>query len=202
MRKIAILVGVLALAASTAHAEKGDKWFGVQGGLAVPTGDFKDTYDNGWNGSVYGSYDVAKNCAVGVEAGYHMFKANDDYNKKIAVAPPAGYGAGAEAKFSALQATAFTTYAFPMGDSKQKPYVKAGLGVYNGVAKVEGGTANPADVTDTNFGFNLGLGYNVEVSPMYSIGLNGAFHQIQTEGDAINMFTVGLGVNFGMAGGQ
>ena len=198
MKKTLIMVGLLALVASTAFAAKGDTWFGVQGGIASPTGDIGKEFKTGYDGSLYGSYGVAKDCQLGLEVGYFAFKAKDDFNTAL--------GTGADAKLSLIPITAFTTYSFPTGNAKSNPYVKLGLGMYMAKSKIDGIT--PAvDTTITKFGGNVGLGYNYEVSPMYTIGFNVAYHMIMAgdsfkkeDGTKINpsFFTAGINLNFGM----
>jgi opacity protein-like surface antigen len=197
MLKTTLLACALALVAGTAHAAVGDMWFGVQGGMAIPTGDFGDVAKTGFQGTLSGQYGVAKNCYFGVDLGYHMWSAKDEINDALVAAPPLGFGPGSELKLSALQATAFGTYNFPMADEKQMPYIKIGAGIYNVKSKIEGGTLEE-DESESNFGFNLGAGYDYEVSPAYTIGLLAAYHSIQTEGEATNLFTIGAKLAFGM----
>ncbi len=202
MKRIAITVCALALAASTAFAEKGDTWIGVQGGISSPTGDIGKTYKLGYDGSIYGTYGVTKDFGLGLEAGYHAFKAKDDFNTTI------NNDLGvttADAKFSMIPITVIGTYAIPMSSPKSMPYVKLGVGMYLMKAKIDG-IPTPVDTSMTKFGGNVQLGYNYEISPMYTIGLNVAYHMVFA-GDAIkndsgnnvnpSFFTAGINLTWG-----
>jgi opacity protein-like surface antigen len=182
MKKIVILAGLMLLVATSAFAAKGDMWFGVSGGMAQPTGDAGDVLKTGFGGTLFGSYGVAKSCAIGLEAGLLQFKGdgNDDLT------------------FTVMPVTVFTTYAFPMSDAKQMPYIKAGLGLYNVKAKLDlplGGY----DESDTKFGFNVGAGYDYEMSPKFTLGALASYHMIQTEDESTNLIYFGAKLGFGMA---
>lgn len=181
MKKIVILAGMLLLVASSAFAEKGDMWFGVSAGMGQPTGDAGDVLKSGFGGTLFGSYGIAKSCAVGIEAGYLQFKGddNDDFT------------------FTVMPVTAFTTYTFPMSDPKQKPYVKLGLGMYNGKAELD----DPVfgfDESETDFGFNVGAGYDFEMSPKFTLGALASYHSIQTEDESTNILYFAAKLGFGV----
>ncbi len=203
MKRIAITVCALALAASTAFAAKGDTWIGVQGGIASPTGDIGKEFKLGYDGSIFGTYGLTKDFGVGLEAGYFANKAKDDINNGLNTE----FGVtGADAKISLIPITVIGTYAIPMSDAKSMPYVKLGLGMYLMKSKIDG-IPSPVDTSFTKFGGNVQLGYNYEISPMYTIGLNVAYHMVFA-GDAIkndsgnnvnpSFFTAGINLNWGM----
>lgn len=183
MKKIVILAGMLMLVAGSAFAAVGDTWFGVTAGAAMPTGDASDVVSTGFGGSVFGSYGVATNCAIGVEGGFYSLSGKDLDDLTWTIMP----------------VTAFTTYTFPMSDPKQMPYIKAGLGLYNVKAKLDIPGLGSYDESESKFGFNFGAGYDFEMSPKFTLGAVAAYHMIQTEGESTNLITVGAKLGFGMA---
>jgi opacity protein-like surface antigen len=133
---------------------------------------------------------------VGADFGYHGWGAKDEFID----AANADFGVtDADITLSAMQFSGHGAYVFPMANEKVMPYVKVGLGAYSSKAKLEA-TGVDEEETSTDFGFNVGGGVNFEVSPMYAVGINAAFHQIQTEEEATNLITVGVNLLFGVGG--
>jgi opacity protein-like surface antigen len=205
VKKTLIALAALALFAATpALAAKGDKWLGLNFGGAVPTGDFSDAAKTGFEGGVTGTYMVANQVGVGVDVAYHMWSAKDDFNTFLQSEDnlAGATNSSAEAKFHALQATAHVMYMFPVQNSKAMPYLKGGLGIYSLGTKFDNAQVLGDPDSENKFGFNVGAGVNFNVSPMYNIGVGGAYHSIQTSGSATNLFTVGINLLWGMSGAQ
>ncbi len=148
----------------------------------MPTGNAGEGSRPASAAPLFGSYGVAKYCAVGIEAGFFSLKGEVEDNLTWT------HHAG----------VAFSTYNFPMSDAKQMPYIKAGVGLYNVKAKLDV-TPGGFDESKSKFGFNVGVGYDYEMSPKYTLGLVGAYHMIQTEGESTNLISVAAKVGFGMA---
>ena len=189
--KSAILaVSMLAFGAGMANA--GSWSLGLNGGAAMPTGDFGDAASTGWNFGVNATNMVNEKWGFGADLGYHSWGATDELNEGAEFL----YGPGSEFSFSAIQGTGFAVVRFPTSGSAT-PYMKFGAGVYNIGAKLESPSGD-ADDSNSELGFNFGGGMNFATQGNMSWGLGGAYHMIQTEGESTNMFTLGMNVNFGM----
>jgi opacity protein-like surface antigen len=197
MKKSMVLLAALALFATTpAFAAKGDKWLGIQGGGAIPLSDLSDLVGTGWDGSVFGAFGIAPKIDIGVDVGYNAWSGKDN------VATPAGPVDLSGLDFTAIQATAFARYNLTT-KGKGMPYLKGGLGMYN--VKGKNGSF---DESTSKFGYNLGGGVDWLASPMYTIGINAAYHQIQLDdekftnanGEKFNpsFVTVGVQLAWGM----
>jgi opacity protein-like surface antigen len=187
MRLKAALLAVALTAFAAGAASAGPFWFGVMGGAAVPTGDFSDAANTGFDFGGTGTWMVNEMWGVGADVAYHMWNGSDDLNSatQALLGDPS-----AEWKFSGVQATAHATLMIP-SQAMVKPWIKAGLGLYNLGAKLETSSGD-ADDSESNFGFNAGAGLNWAATSNMAVGIGAAFHQIQTEGEATNLFTVNL----------
>ena len=183
MNKKVIVLAMLAVLAAT-PALAGEKWFGFNGGVSGPSGDFGDAANMGYHGTLTGTYMLTPAFGVGADLGYHWWGGSDDY-----------FGSGADASFSGIQATAQGTYMIPL-QGKARPYIGAGLGLYNFGVEVESPLGD-SDDSSSDFGYNIGGGLNWLVSPMYMMGIGAGYHSIQTEGDATNFYTVGVNLLWG-----
>jgi opacity protein-like surface antigen len=183
------------LVASQAQAAKGDWMINFNGGTAIPMGDFKDAAKLGFMGGVGADYMVADAFAIGVDGSYIMNGGSDD----LEAALTALAGTPVDVKFSMIHGGAHAKYIFPMADeSKVSPYVVAGAGIYSLKSKVETSGVS-ADETDNKFGGNGGVGVLFKASGNVSIGAEGAFHHIATEGSATQFFSVQAAVSVGMS---
>lgn len=198
MRKVfAVAVLMMALAATTASAEKGEFVMGGTGGASIPTGDLGDFVDPGFNAGVFADYGIANNCTIGATALYHGLGVPDDIIS--------GLGAD-DVTFSILQFTAHARYWFPTG-GQMMPFVTVGGGIYNGKTKVEGGSFE-SDESESKGGFYGGAGLDFKVSPMWMVGVEGTYHYIldaavdASTGDesAAQMLGVNARVSFSFAG--
>jgi hypothetical protein len=181
MKKIAILAGMFMLVAGSSFAAAGDTWFGVTVGAAMPTGDAADAVKTGPGATVYGSYGLARNCALGIEAGLYQL----------------GGDVLSDLTWTIMPVTAFTTYTLPMSNPKMRPYVTAGLGLYYLNDKLDLPAPAGHEDSASDFGFDVGLGYDHEMSPNFTLGLLGAYHMIQTEGESTSLYTLGMKLGFG-----
>jgi opacity protein-like surface antigen len=200
MKKVLLLAALAVFAVSPAFADKGDFWFGLNGGVSGPQGDFGDVAETGYHGTLTTSYMLTPMFGIGADIGYHWWNGNDDLNTGLRTLDESFPGAtppsGAEGSFTGLQATAQGTFMIPM-QGKARPYLAGGLGVYNTKFKVEKSQYINGDDSSSDFGYNLGGGINWLVSPMYMVGVGAAYHSIQTEDSATNLYTVGVNLLWG-----
>jgi opacity protein-like surface antigen len=185
--KVVLFALVAVLGASPARAATGDFWFGLTAGISNPTGDFTDIAEMGFHGVLTGTYMVTPVFGIGADIGYHGFGVDDE------VVP-----IGGEASLNAIQATVHGTFRFQT-TGKAVPYIQGGLGVYRYKEEVEGSLDPFEDFefTESNFGFYLGGGVNLAMSPAYEIGLGVGYHSISTEDFSTNFFTVGVNFMWG-----
>ncbi len=207
-RKTALLVGALTLmlVAPPAHAAQGDWMIGLNGGTAIPMGDFKDGAKLGFMGGVGVGYAVTEVVSVGVDGSFIMNDGSDllntfltDYATFIEGTPTTVTG-----KTSMIQGGAHAKYMFPMsGESKISPYAVVGLGVYNLKAKTESSNASWAgDASESKFGGRGGLGLSYKASENVGVGVEGTFHYISTDISSTQFVGVQAGVTIGLSKAQ
>ncbi len=190
MKRIFVLGVALALVAlmaagASATDRKGMIGVGVGGGLLLPMGDFGDAFKMGWRAGAGVGYFVTNEIAVGATGAYSQNSVDD-----TTLAP-------ADSKFKIMQYGVFGKYMFKMQNDKVAPYVTAGLGFYNGKVSVSGGSSG----SSTDMGINGGVGAMFSVSPTASVFVEGAYHNIFSEGSSTNYIAATAGVAF-MFGGS
>jgi opacity protein-like surface antigen len=121
-----------------------------------------------------------------------MWNGSDNAN---AAAQAVTLDPSAKAKFSAIQGTGHVQYMIP-AQGAVHPYLQGGLGMYDIKAKIDADSGS-SDDSQSNFGWNLGGGFNYAVSPAYSLGLGAAYHNVQTDPSTTNLFTVNATILFG-----
>jgi hypothetical protein len=92
-----------------------------------------------------------------------------------------------------LSGTGNAVYAFSVSeDTKFRPYLIGGLGIYNINPDAEGFDS------ETKFGINAGAGFNVPVGQGNARLFGEArFHNIFTEGENLNLLPITVGIMFG-----
>jgi outer membrane protein W len=193
-RALVIAVFVMAFGAMLAHAAP-SQGLDIHAGLSSPTGDFSKAAGMGFHGGATYCYKLNEQFGVGVDANYHMF------GEKSTDMEILGYPVTLKDKFSMIQGAAFAKYFIPMKDAKIAPYLKAGFGYYSMSLKATlSGTGGSQSQTTTQSkpGFCGGIGADMKLNDKASVGLEGLYHQIQTDNKAINMFTVAIGYHFNL----
>jgi opacity protein-like surface antigen len=190
--KVAVITAAVALMASSAFAAQGSSWIGLTVHGDMPMGDFGDNFGFGYGGTASYTYMVTEPLGIGADVGYHTWGASDDF---LAGAP-----SDFDATFNAIQFGAHGKYVIP-GNEKMMPYIKVGLGMYNGSVSFDNpptGLEEPDSESD--FGISVGGGLDFLASENYTIGGQVMFHNVMTEGESTQFITLGIGVNFGMGG--
>lgn len=183
MKKLLVLGVTLALVAFLAaglSATERKGMFGADlgGVLTMPMGDFGDAFKMGWRAGANVGYFVTDQICVGATGAYSQNKIDDT----------TGVG---DAKFNIWQFGAFGKYMFKMQNPTIAPYVRAGLGFYNGKTSVSGGSSASA----TDLGMNLGLGTSFAVSPTASVFVEGAYHNVFSDPSSINYLAANAGLS-------
>jgi Outer membrane protein beta-barrel domain len=158
--------------------------FGVSAGLTVPTGDFGDLVNTGFNlnGLVEGKLTTAPISLRG-EFTFGHFGFDESF---------AGIGGSSRI----LAGVANALYYFPIrssggGSTMIKPYAIGGLGLYNVHVSVD----NDGSDSETKFGLNLGGGVEVQLTGLSAFG-EIRYHTIFTSESNTNMFPLSFGIKF------
>jgi len=206
--KIAVLVALAALVASTAFAAgttkmsnsmssstSGNWTLGLNGGGSFPTSDYGKVAKTGYNIGGEADYWMNSMWGFGADVAYHANGGSSDANAAAVLID----GAGSEVKWSTIQYGAHATYLIPMQGSNMFPFLQVGVGGYNVKAKITGGTTTE-DNSVNKVGFNIGTGVDFRATPAVNLGIGGTYHYIpsdKTFGDKpLNWFGVQGRVTF------
>jgi hypothetical protein len=188
--KIGILVGVLALVASSAFAGR-PSWVAINGGAAFPSSDLSDAAGTGWlAGASYGM-GLNDKFAIGADVNYYGF--GKKTIQSVDVQP---------------KTWQYTAQGYYMMSSKggNTPYAKVGLGAYSVNPDVSGASSK------TLFGWNAGLGYNKMMSnKKTSFGLDATYHWLSQNSEftkvndptskaQLSFFSVAAHMGWGLGG--
>jgi outer membrane protein with beta-barrel domain len=134
---MAAVFGILVAAAPAAAQDEKpvDVNFGF--GWAIPAGDFKNSFDTGWNGTFAATFNISP--TVGVQ-GEYMYERMDGPARTITVSPTPVLGAGsAQLLESNHQVHAFTGNVVFKSNSRARligGYVLAGAGLYHRIVQI------------------------------------------------------------------
>lgn len=173
----AVALGLL-LGAPAAYGQGAE--FSLGGGLSVPLGDFDDFAKLGWQGTAAVSF-VPANLPVGfqVDGSYSQF--SDDTPLDI--------------KSQLIYGTGNVVYKFATAeDSRFRPYVIGGVGVYN--LKPTGDDVLGDPGSETKFGINAGAGFDVKAGGA-GLFIEGRFHNVFTEGSNTQFIPLTVGIRLG-----
>lgn len=211
---LVLAAALLAFASGPASAA-GKFGYGLTGGAAVPTGDFSDGFDTGFNFGGYGEYWFNDQGAIGIDVAYNRHSAKDEFNDALntvtelllLLGGATTANADLEITASSLQVGVHGKWAPPTGAAVH-PYVQAGLGMYNGSIGIEGPVSADGvtvnvdeDESESDLGMSVGAGMLFEINPSVSLGVTGAFHNVFTEDESTQFFVIGAQVHF-MTGGR
>jgi Outer membrane protein beta-barrel domain len=157
--------------------------FGLGGGASIPSGSTSNGLKTGWHGLALVQFKPASS-PVG-------FRVDGAYNQL-------GFDGGG-GKFEVINGSANLVYDFKVSpETKLRPYLIAGGGVYNIKAKLDAG----GSASDTRFGVNAGAGVNFGSSTA-SLFAEGRFHDaFIKDRDDFHYIPITVGVRFGSGGGS
>jgi opacity protein-like surface antigen len=182
---VTLLVLVLAPAAWAQAPIISSFEFGVGGGMNFPMGDIGDGMNNGYNFNASLGYKVVPMFIIGAEFGFWGNGATDEI---IAALGPDG-----DMSMKALQFTAMAKYMFPV--NVHNFYAKGLVGGYRLAADTESALGD-FSVSDTNFGFGVGGGFQFGGMKNSSIYAEGIYHRINGETADGEYVTANVGVLF------
>jgi opacity protein-like surface antigen len=211
MKKVAGCMVAVALALGVgAPAWAGTFGLGLTGGVAIPSGDFSDAFDTGFNGSAYAEYWFNDQGAIGFDLGYSRHDAKQELTDALnafteyALILSGATTASSDLEVSAsfFQAGLHAKWAPPTGNAVA-PYLQGGLGLYSVRTALEGPvTADGVtieineDDSESDFGLNAGVGVLFKASPTVSLGVAGAFHNVFTKDQSTQFFTLAAQAHF------
>jgi len=178
MKRLLVVV-LTVVAAAPAAAQKQDiavrGYFGIGGGLVVPSGDFGDAAKTGWLGQALGGFTTRGGIFGGradVSFGQNSLKT----------------GAGKIQFVGGNVDVVLTPGHRPAGFH---PYLLAGVGVYN--AKPTGGASGSAE---TKLALNGGLGVQLHLGHRTDAYVEGRFLSVRSN-NAINLIPITVGFRWG-----
>jgi opacity protein-like surface antigen len=179
-RLTASAAALLTVSAATAHAQVAASTrpvsVGVFGGLTLPSGDFGDAYDSGYNvGGLLEFTPAVSPLAFRLEGTYQRFSLKEDVR------------IGAADDLRVISGVANALYKF--GGAVARPYVIGGLGAYN--LDLAGDDTD----SETKLGFNVGAGLEIPLSGITVFG-DVRYESIRTEVDPTNLFPIRVGLRF------
>jgi len=177
MRTVASVIATGMMLLVPAVAAQTPVQFGLGAGLSIPTGGTSNGLKTGWQGTALVQFKPASS-PVG-------FQVDGAYNQL-------GFDGGG-GKDQIINGTANVVYNFAVSsDSRIRPYLIGGGGVYNIKAKPDVGIS----ASDTKFGINLGAGFNFQSSGV-GLFVEGRFHDVLVSGSDFHFIPIIAGVRFG-----
>lgn len=174
-------IGLSLALGATALAAQAPVQFGLGGGASIPSGSTSDGLKTGWHGTALVQFmPAASPVGFRVEGSYRQM--NFD---------------GGGGKDQIIDGTANAVYQFQVSpETKFRPYIIGGGGVYNVKAKPDIGPSP----SETKFGINAGAGFNVGTSAT-SFFVEGRFHNVFFPGSDFHFIPITAGARFGGSGG-
>ena len=192
MKKLFILVALLALVASTAFAQEVEKKWNVYlgAGAGMPMGDFGDAYKMGFHGFGGFGYTVTPGLQIMPTLEYHMFSLSDD--GKAAWGTDVSGGT-----VKALMFGANLKYTFKMTNPSFAPYLIGGAGMASmSMSDITyDGTTESVD-SESKAYFGAGAGVEIKAGAKMGIFVQVRYLSISTEGSSSNLVPVTVGVKF------
>lgn len=175
------VAGVLSVAGSALSAQS--YRFGVGGGVVIPMSDYKDLDKLGWVAGADATYWLAGNLVgIRVEGSYSQTSHKDQ----------GGVAVGGKTKIGGGMAD--LVYAFGTADSPMRPYVLAGIGLYN--IKVDITGLGSDSETKVAFGGGAGLTFKVGTGGT-QLFVEGKFTSVSTSGSSTTFLPIRAGIRFG-----
>jgi opacity protein-like surface antigen len=173
--------GFLMAAAAAPAAAQARGYVGFGAGVAIPTGSFADGNKLGWLGQVIAGI-TGPNGRLGgrIDGDYsrHSYKGTTSGHTGL-------FGANADVVLN-LGTTSSTA----------RPYVLAGVGVYNVKSTGAGGTYASGS-SFTKVAFNGGAGVNIKTGHNMAVYLEGRFISIRSSPSSFNFIPLSIGLRWG-----
>lgn len=181
MKRIATLVlaagAALTLNATVAQAQakSGGLYFGVGGGLTIPTGDAADVAKTGWNALAQIGYEMPSGLGLRGDFYYGQHSLDDDL--------------GVDGKFKLAGGLGNVTYTFKSA-SKIHPYLVGTVGMMNSKFEDFDG--------ETDVVFGGGAGVLIHAGTDSNFFIEGRYLSINSDPSSTNLIPIQVGVRFGI----
>ena len=183
-RVAVVLIGALA-AARVASAQGAE--FSLGAGASVPLSNFGDVAKTGYHGLVGISFAPASfPLGIQIDGQYHRLKQDANIGNRTN---------------QIIMGTGNLIYKFKTSeDSKFRPYLIAGAGIYNfklvsGDNVAGPGVGNTGN-TATDFGLNAGAGFDIKAGGV-GFFAEGRFHDVFTDGPNTKFIPITVGIRLG-----
>jgi len=181
---VAALIGLLA-SANVARAQGAE--FSLGAGATIPLSDYGDVVKTGYHGLVGISFAPSSfPLGIQIDGQYHRLKLDSD---------------PADRTNQLIIGTANLIYKFKTAeDSKFRPYIIGGGGIYNsklvsGNDVAGPGVGNVGNKT-TDFGINVGAGFDIKASGV-GFFVEGRFHDVFNDGTNTKFIPITAGIRLG-----
>lgn len=211
MRRITVAAAFAALVLSAPMARAEGVTFGLQGGMAVPMGDFADAFGPGPQGGVFGDWWLNPQFALGADLNGNFHKAGGAAKDSIEA-----YGGSADDfRFDITQFSVHGKWKPSLGESPAAPWLQLGAGIYNGRTTIDVGTFDISE-SESKFGIGVGAGVDFKVNESLGMGFNAQLHTVPDAIEEIDLstgnstgntksaqyFSLGLTLTFATSGGN
>jgi opacity protein-like surface antigen len=178
LKGMAALGVVAALGATSAQAQGTRITAGVGGGIAIPLGSYSDFTKTGWDVTGAVQFKPASS-PVG-------FQIDGTYQENKFDPSSAG-------KDQWIYGTGNIVYWLPVSEeTKIRPYLLGGGGVYHVKAKPTVGTSSSV----TKFGLNAGAGFDLDFQNNIGLFIEGRFHNVFVQGSDAKFIPINVGLRF------
>jgi opacity protein-like surface antigen len=185
MRKILLVLLVAFLVAGFTNAQS-KMALGLNGGIALPLGDFGDNYDMGFGGNAIFVYHTNSNSDVTFTAGYLTWSGKDAYDGL---------------NFSSIPVMVGGKYLF--GKDKLRGYINGELGAHFVTVDVPsyelfGETFGGGSESKTYFGWGAGAGLLYQIGKNIDLDLGAKYNMILSENNSSDYVSIMVGLLFGL----
>jgi len=193
MKKIAALLFIVLFTSSSLFAQ--GMGAGVQGGVALPMGDFGDMVSTGFGGQGNFVFNVNKNLGITGSIGYYTFGTNSDFDIILK-----------DYSFSTIPVLVGARYCFTQKNFK--PYVAAELGMffssfsytYASEWSIFLESESDQEVSDSgsDFGYVFGAGFMLPIGKKADLDVSVKYNTISSDGTSLNYITIVVGAMFAL----
>ena len=175
-------------------------------GFVVPTGSYGDASKSGFRFQGAAEYYIRNDWTIGVSTAFVQSGATDDSrtaSEAVLTAQTGNPVAISSWKYRTMQFGGYARHLFATTSPKISPYVSGGLGIYGTKSSASGTGATQAEIdaatgsgsSETNFGFNMGGGLMMAMTPNIGFNVGMTYHNAFSD-PSINYFVFNGGLNF------
>lgn len=183
-------------------------WFAFvpKAGLVVPTGSFGNAFNTGFRFQGAAEYYLRNDWTIGVTTALAQSGIKSDIKTAAEAALTAQAGTPVTIsswRLRTMQYGAYARHLFATTSPKINPYVSGGLALYHMSTSASGSGATQQQIdaetgsgsSETNFGFNLGGGVMMGLTPNVGFNVGMTYHDAFSD-PATNYFVFNGGLNF------